>query len=342
MTSLYLYAFNLKRIFMKRRFKILPLIVLIAVACGAPQKKAKSNEEKLITNPIVDGYFADPSIVKEGDTFYIYATIDPWGGEELAVFSTKDFTDFTRHHINWPTKEACTSETSNNSMVWAPAVRKALDGKYYMYVSVGSEVWVGVGESPLGPWKNAKSDNSPLVAKEDFPEVHNIDADCFIDDDGQAYLYWGSGFNWVNGICMAVKLKSDMVTFDGEPIDVTPPHYFEAPHMIKRFGKYYLMFSDGKAIDHTYKIGYAVADSPMGPFTEGVNSPILTTTADSTTYGPGHHSVFNENGQDYLLYHRIFPQGEEYVLRQLCIDSLKFDANQNIEKVIPKGVKSPL
>ncbi|MCW3784881.1 family 43 glycosylhydrolase [Plebeiibacterium sediminum] len=325
---------------MKQNFKFLLLIVLIVVACASPKKKSTSEETKMISNPIMDGYFADPCIVKEADTFYIYATIDPWGGEELAVFSTTDFLNFSRHHINWPTKEACTSSTSNGSMVWAPAVRKAPNGKYYMYVSVGSEVWAGVADSPLGPWKNAKSDNTPLVAKEDFPTVHNIDADCFVDEDGQAYLYWGSGFNWVNGTCMAVKLKSDMVTFDGEPIDVTPAHYFEAPHMIKRFGKYYLMFSDGKAIDATYKIGYAVGDTPMGPFTEGVNSPILTTTADSTTYGPGHHTVFTEKGQDYLLYHRIFPQGEEYVLRQLCLDSLKFDANHNIEKVIPKGVAS--
>ncbi len=327
---------------MKQNIKFLVLIVLITIACTSPKKQSKSEEVKLISNPIMDGYFADPCIVKEEDTFYIYATIDPWGGDELAVFSTTDFLKFTRHHINWPTKRDCTSDSSNSSMVWAPAVRKAPNGKYYMYVSVGSEVWVGVADSPLGPWKNAKSDNTPLVAKGDFPKVHNIDADCFIDDDGQAYLYWGSGFNWVNGICMAVKLNSDMVSFDGNPIDVTPPHYFEAPHMIKRFGKYYLMFSDGKAIDATYKIGYAVGDSPMGPFTEGVNSPILTTTADSTTYGPGHHTVFNENGQDYLLYHRIFPQGEEYVLRQLCIDSLKFDANRNIEKVNPKAVRSPL
>ncbi len=328
---------------MKQTFKFILLMIMV-VACSSPKKKmtTSSDQRKLITNPIIDGYFADPCIVKEADTFYIYATIDPWGGNELGVFSTTDFLNFTQHHINWPTKEACTSKTSNGSMVWAPAVRKAPNGKYYMYVSVGSEVWVGEGENPLGPWKNAKNDNTPLVAKEDFPEVHNIDADCFIDDDGQAYLYWGSGFHWVNGICMAVKLKPDMVTFDGDPVNVTPPHYFEAPHMIKRFGKYYLMFSDGKAIDDTYKIGYAVGDSPMGPFVEGVNSPILTTTADSTTVGPGHHTVFQENGQDYLLYHRIFPQGEEYVLRQLCIDSLKFDANHNIEKVIPRGVVRPL
>ncbi len=306
--------------------------------CAAPVRKSAADEKKIITNPIMPGYFADPTIVKQDSTYYIYATIDPWGGDELAVFSTKNFIDFARHHINWPTKDQCTSISSASSMVWAPSVRKAPNGKFYMYVSVGSEVWVGVSDAPLGPWKNAKKDGSPLVSASDFPKVHNIDADCFIDDDGEAYLYWGSGFNWVNGVCMAVKLNADMVTFDGEPHEVTPSHYFEAPHMIKRFGKYYLMFSDGKAIDDTYKIGYAVGDTPMGPFENGVNSPILTTTSDSTTIGPGHHTVFQENGQDYILYHRIFPQGEEYVLRQLCIDSLNFDAEHNIKKIQPKGV----
>jgi len=78
----------------------------------------------------------------------------------------------------------------------------------------------------------------------------------------------------------------------------------------------------------------------MGPFIEGVNSPILETTADSTTVGPGHHTVFTENGQDYLLYHHIFPQKEKYVLRQLCIDSLNFDDEHNIRKVNPQGVLS--
>ncbi|WP_291857802.1 family 43 glycosylhydrolase [Marinilabilia sp.] len=318
---------------MKRSLRVILILALIT-ACASPKKQPAC----VIGNPLMDGYFADPCIVKEGDTFYIYATIDPWGGEELAVFSTTDFSHFTRHHLSWPTKQQCTSASSNNSMVWAPSVRKAPNGKYYMYVSVGSEIWVGISDSPLGPWENGKSDNTPLIAAGDFPKVHNIDADCFIDDDGQAYLYWGSGFHWVNGICMAVKLYPDMVSFSGEPLDVTPDHYFEAPNMIKRFGKYYLMFSDGKAIDATYKIGYAVGDNPLGPFYDGASSPILETTADSITVGPGHHAVFSENGQDYLLYHRIFPQEEKYVLRQLCIDSLNFDEKHNIRKVNPQGV----
>jgi beta-xylosidase len=137
---------------------------------------------------------------------------------------------------------------------------------------------------------------------------------------------------------MAAKLNRDMVSFESKPVEVTPDHYFEGPHMIKRAGRYYLMFSEGKAIDATYKVGYATGNSPLGPFTPGVNSPVLFTSSDSTTYGPGHHTVFNEKGQDYILYHRIYPQKEKYVLRQLCIDSLNFDASGNIKTIVPKGV----
>lgn len=303
-------------------------------------KTQKDQKPGHIGNPIMDGYFADPTIIKDGGSYFIYATVDPWGSNELGVFETRDFKTFTRHHLNWPTKAACTSPTSGDAMVWAPSIRKAANGKFYLYVAVGSEVWVGVADHPLGPFKNAKADNTPLVSARDFPAVHNIDPDCFIDEDGSAYLYWGSGFHWVNGHCMAVKLKKDMVSFDGAPVDITPPHYFEAPHMVKRNGLYYLMYSYGKAIDATYQVRYSTGKTPFGPWTEGVNDPILSTSADSTTYGPGHHTVFREKGQYYILYHRIYRQNKAYVLRQLCLDSLNFDQAGNIRPIVPKGVRS--
>ncbi len=311
--------------------------VLIAFLFFALTGFGQANKT-LITNPILPGYFADPSLVKVGDTFYIYATCDPWGSDELGVFETKDFKTFGRKQINWPTKKACTSPNSAESMVWAPSVVKAPDGKFYMYVSVGSEVWAGTADRPLGPWKNLKPDNSPLISRNYFPGFHMIDAECFIDTDGQAYLYWGSGLNWVNGHCFAVKLGKDMKTFVGKPQDITPPNYFEAPFMYKKNGTYYLMYSNGKAIDATYNIRYSTSKTPFGPWKEGMNSPILSTSADSTTYGPGHHAVFTEKGQSYILYHRILPQKKDYVLRQLCIDSLNFDLKGNIKKVVPKGV----
>jgi beta-xylosidase len=246
---------------------------------------------------------------------------------------------FNKKHINWPTKKACTSPTSWETMVWAPSVVKAKNSRFYMYVSVGSEVWVGTSERPLGPWKNAKTDGLPLISSKAFPGFHMIDAECFIDEDGQVYLYWGSGLNWVNGKCFVVKLKNDMISFDGDPQDITPPNYFEAPFMLKHNGTYYLMYSEGKAIDPTYKIRYSISKNPFGPWIEGINSPILSTTADSITYGPGHHTIFSENGQNYILYHRIKPQKESYVLRQLCIDSLNFDTKGNIKIIKPMGVR---
>ena len=297
-----------------------------------------TNEYVKITNPILDGYFADPSIVLYEGKYYIYATIDPWGGEELAVFETKDFVNFERRHINWPTKEACTSPTSGRDKVWAPSVVQGTDGLFHMYVSVGNEIWAGVAAHPLGPWRNAKDDGSPLIPRNMIPGYHMIDAECFIDDDGQAYLYWGSGLGWVNGKCFMASLAANMTDFLEGPVDVTPANYFEGPVMMKKDGVYYLMYSNGKAIDHTYNVRYATGKSPWGPFEEGVNSPILKTSSDSTTYGPGHHCVFSRGGQDYILYHRIFPQKEDYVLRQLCLDSLNFDGNGNIKKVEPAGV----
>jgi beta-xylosidase len=318
---------------MKKTLALLSLLIVATISQTPAQTK-----KGFISNPIVGGYFADPAIVKDKDTFYIYATIDPWGADELAVLQTKDFKTFERKKLNWPTKQACTSPTSGDAMVWAPAVVKAPNGKYYMYVAVGSEIWAGVSDAPLGPWKNLKADNTPLITQTDFPKVHNIDADCFIDEDGQAYLYWGSGYNWKNGRCMVVKLNKDMVTFAETPKDVTPPSFFEGAHMIRRNSKYYLMFSSGKAIDATYRVGYAIGDTPYGPFKEGSDNPILSTTADSTTYGPGHHTVFREGRQDYILYHRLTPNKEKAVLRQLCIDSLNYNSDGSIKKIIPKGV----
>jgi beta-xylosidase len=313
--------------------RILPFLLMLMVCFSA----CKSGKVK-ITNPIVDGYYADPSIIYDKGVYYIYATKDPWGGNDLAVLETSDFIHFTSHKINWPTKSACMSPSSNENKVWAPSVVKGKDRKFYMYVSVGSEIWAGIGDSPLGPWRNIKQDQTPLINRNYFRGYHMIDAEAFIDDDGQAYLYWGSGLNWVNGACFAVKLNKHMDSFIGKPKNITPPEYFEAPFMLKRNGIYYLMYSNGKAINGTYNVRYSIGKTPFGPWEEGKNSPILSTTADSSVIGPGHNTVFKKNGQYYILYHKVFPQGKKYVLRQLCLDSLNFDSDQNIEKIRHNGV----
>jgi hypothetical protein len=204
-----------------------------------------------------------------------------------------------------------------------------------MYVSVGSEIWVGKAPHPLGPWTNALGDR-PLIPADYRPGFHMIDAEVFLDDDGQAYLYWGSGWDWKNGRCFAVRLKPDFVTFDGEPVDVTPANYFEAPFMVKNGGRYYLMYSQGKTLNDTYRVHYAIGESPFGPFIEAPNSPVLTSNLTANILGPGHHTVFSQGSDYYILYHRhSIPFNPELIGRQLCIDPLRFNAEGLIENIRP-------
>ncbi|MEC3910627.1 family 43 glycosylhydrolase [Sphingobium sp. CR2-8] len=287
-------------------------------------------------NPLIPGTFADPSIVHYKGEWFVFATMDPWGGETLGLWRSRNFRDWTFSTPNWPTKTAATSPTSNKSRVWAPSVVRGRDGRFWMYVSVGSEVWVGVADDPGGPWRDANG-GKPLIPGNAKPGYHMIDAEAFVDDDGQAYLYWGSGLNWVNGRCFVVKLKPDMVTFDGEPKDVTPAHYFEAPFMVKRGGHYFLTYSWGNTTKDTYQVRYAVGTSPMGPFMEPDDRALLETDAAKQIISPGHHAVFRAGGKDFILYHRQalpFPSADGQVLRQIAVDRLIVQGDR-LKAVVP-------
>ncbi|WP_438482003.1 family 43 glycosylhydrolase [Oleiharenicola lentus] len=288
-------------------------------------------------NPIIAGYYADPALVTHAGKQFLYATLDPWGSETLGCWESADFKHWTFRELNWPTKTACTSPTSKGSNVWAPSVVKGPDGKFHLFISVGSEVWVGVAEHPLGPWRDANG-GQPLIPATWNETYHMIDAEAFIDDDGRAYLYWGSGWNWKNGRCFVVELNRELNAFVGEPRDVTPEngHYFEGPFMVKRGGKYYLTYSDGRTNRDTYCVYYAVGDSPLGPFRETKNEPILKTDRARNVVSPGHHAVFTHEGQPYILYHRHrLPFETDTAYRQLCVDPLQFDESGEIETITP-------
>lgn len=318
---------------MKNIIRNLSLCALAAFLTQCQQPEAP---KEMISNPFIPGHFADPSVVAHEGKFYIYATIDPWGGDSLAMFTSSDFKNWESTRLNWPTKAQCTSPTSNDSRVWAPSVVKGKDGKFHMFVSVGSEVYAGISDSPEGPWANVKADGSPLITTQKAENIHTIDAEAFIDTDGQAYLYWGSGWDWKDGHCLIAKLNESMTELTSEAVDITPPNYFEAPYMLKKDGKYLLMYSHGKCTDATYQVRVSESDSPFGPFTEISSSPVLCTSEDKTTLGPGHHTLLQHGGQHYILYHRI-QNNNNTLLRELCIDSLNFNQSGNMLKVVPRG-----
>lgn len=306
------------------------IFVLYAFA-GKKLFKQPKIEMAYSGNPILPGDFADPCILSYKDTFYIYATT----GTEATVWRSADFINWKLTKLNWPSSMKLPD-------IWAPAVRQGPDGRFYLYTTVNHNIYVGVANHPAGPFSNALKDDNIFIKNRMLSnKMHSIDADCFIDDDGQAYLYWGSGFDYKDGVCAVGILNKDMSSFKEVPKLITPEGYFEGPHMMKRNATYYLMYSDGFYYDSSYKVRYAISDKPTGPFLQGKNSPVLTSTLDRKIDGPGHHYTFHVGDDYYILYHRhSYPlyEGE----RQICIDKLAFEDDGAIKKIISTQEGVPL
>lgn len=160
-------------------------------------------------NPALAGNYADPNIVRFGDSYYIYGTTDGfpgWSGTFFEVWSSKDLVDWTNHGLILDVRS---DVTWADGRAWAPAAVE-WDGRYFFYFTADQCIGVAVSDSPTGPFADALG--HPLVDKADYGGEQQIDPALFVDDDGRAYLYWG------NMPPRVVPLREDMVGYD--PADV--------------------------------------------------------------------------------------------------------------------------
>ena len=281
-------------------------------------------------NPIIPGYFADPTIKKFGDTYYIYATTDGSGAGfgPAQVWTSKDFENWTLMPMNWP----------DSHWIWAPDVMyDQNDGKYYMVYCQPCQLHMGVSDTPRGPWKNILGESEAVLVKDRFvTNAITLDGQTFVDDDGSVYMYWGTWGIYKGFGCGAGRLNADKKSFSETRLipNTEVTDFFEAPFVLKRNGIYYFMYSSGSCHDHTYRVQYATAEKPLGPYT--YRGCILETNADSTIHGPGHHSVLQEGDNYYIVYHRHDnPHSNRGFHRQLCIDKMEFLTDGSIAKITP-------
>lgn len=308
------------------------LLLFLLLSCCANTLLAGEKQ----SNPLLPGYFADPTIKKFGDTYYLYATADgiKLASGEPQVWISKDF-------VNWYNQELKISLPRGLNNCWAPDVVHAADGKYYYFMGNcerGCNIYGYVSDSPLGPFQPYNEGKAVIpagVPKRGFP---SLDAQMLVDDDGSVYSYFGTwctsfggmGFAKIDPNDMHTLLKTSLI-----PI-AEVPRAFEAAYPMKRNGKYFLMYSAGDCRLSSYAVHYSVGDKPEGPFTPGKNNPILSTNADGTIDGPGHHSVLQEGNDYYIVYHRHDnPHSTNGEFRQVCVDKMVFSDSTTIEKVIP-------
>lgn len=308
------------------RIYLVAAFLLLGAVSGFARKK---HDTPGTGNPVIPGYFADPTIKKFGDTYYMYATTDGSGAGfgPAQVWTSKDFVNWTLMPMNWP----------DSHWIWAPDVIRHTDGRYYYFYCQPCIIHCGVSETPRGPWKNILGESEAVLVPDRFvTNAITLDGQTFVDDDGSVYLYWGTWGIYKGFGCGAGKMTPDLKGFTETRLipNTEAVDFFEAPFVLKRNGIYYFMYSSGSCHDHTYRVQYATSDHPLGPYE--YKGCILETNEDGTVHGPGHHSILKEGDDYYIVYHRHDnPHSNRGFHRQLCMDKMEFEADGSIRKVIP-------
>ncbi len=310
---------------------LLLLLVIIAAGCVVKQN---TPELEVNHNPLLPGYFADPTIKKFDDIYYIYSTTDgvKLASGEPTVWISKDFTNWYNYELDIDLPEGLTN-------CWAPDVVKGQDGKYYYYMGncqFGCNIYGYVSDNPVGPWKPLNEGKPVVPVGTGTENLPALDAQFLSCADGSLFTYFGTWCHVFKGLGWAKIDPSDMHTIldEGYIPNEQLPELFEAVYPIERNGKYILMYSAGDCRLSSYAVHYAYGDSPTGPFTYGDNNPLLKTNEDGTIDSPGHHSVIEIEGKTYILYHRHDnPHSSGGEFRQVCMDELVFTNDTTIEKI---------
>ncbi|GAT63438.1 glycoside hydrolase family 43 protein [Paludibacter jiangxiensis] len=292
-------------------------------------------------NPIMQTHFGpDPAPMVYNGTVYSYVGDDIPGTDfyymtKWRVLSTTDMVNWTDHG----------SPISLESFKWARDRAWAAqcierNGKFYWYICAQSTkndmaIGVAVSDSPTGPFKDALG--KPLIMNGSWS---NIDPTVWIDDDGQAYLYWG------NGSLFYVKLNKDMISYSGDIVTVpvtvesfggtrgnksvenpNKDMYVEGPWFYKRNNLYYMMYAGmGKGGEC---LSYSTSNGPTGPW-KYQGKIMENQKLNSFT---NHGGIIDYKGNSYLFYHSgLLPNGGSYG-RAACVEQFTYNPDGTIPAV---------
>lgn len=298
-------------------------------------------------NPVIQTHFTpDPAPMLYKNKMYVYTGDDIPGYDfyymtKWRVYSSDDMVNWTDHG----------SPLSLESFGWARDRAWAAqcierNGKFYWYICVQTvdnnmAIGVAVSDGPTGPFKDALG--KPLVTTGTWD---NIDPTVFIDDDGQAYLYWG------NSKLFYVKLNKDMVSYEGKITEIPQSVeafgglrrpgrsdevlqkqeqfkdvFVEGPWFYKRNKQYYMMYAG--MTDRTECLSYSISDSPTGPWK--YQGKIMTD--QPTNSFTNHGGIIDYKGKSYLFYHTgLLPKGGSYG-RSTAIEEFKYNTDGSIPKI---------
>lgn len=291
------------------------LVIALLTSCSSNSDQGNGNSNSMtesssatITNPLWEDDFPDPHVMRGENGWYSYATGNP-GYYNIGVSSSKDFTQWS------PVVEALPDRPSwqpiTQGLTWAPDVSKVGERYLMLYVarheSSGlqclSRAWANTPEGPF-----IDSSKEPFICQSDIGGT--IDPHLFVSTSGKRYMYFK---NDGNAVGVETKIWVAEVDEDGDlkqkPVDTGLRNFrswhgavVEAPSVFEFEGKYYLTYSANDYGSEYYAIGWAVSDSPLGPWSDKSIEPLLATVG--VVAGPGGQQIFrDDDGNLWIAYH---------------------------------------
>jgi hypothetical protein len=279
-------------------------------------------------NPFITSiYTADPSAHVWADgRLYVYPShdLDPARGCDLMdryhVFSTDNLVTWRDEgevlrasQVSWGRLEG--------GFMWAPDCAYKDDTYYFYFPHPSGTRWNDTWKIGVATSRKPASDFTVVGYITGLGGFAMIDPAVFMDDDGQAYIYFGGG-----GHCQGGKLKPNMIEADGAVLDMKGlVDFHEATWVFKRAGTYYLTYADNHRGANCMR--YATSSNPLGPWTH--RGVYLEPTGCDTTHG----SVVEYKGQWYQFYHNQSLSGRGN-LRSMCLDKMNFNDDGSIQMVV--------
>lgn len=308
--------------------RLLAVLLLLGSTCGhlalaqtaAPnpfKPPVDPNAAVTFQNPVIPGFYSDPSVVRVGDDYYLVSsTFEYFPG--IPVFHSKDLLHWKQigHAIH---RDDQLPEGPN---IFACTIRHHDDTFYVITTNVGrGGNFIVTSTDPAGPWSDPVWINVP-----------GIDPDLFFDDDGKVYTI-GSTFELYE-----IDPGSGQLLSEGRQVwATTGGRWAEAPHLYKKDGWYYLMAAEG-GTEEAHSVTIARSHSIWGPYANSPANPILAHANAAgqglAIQGVGHGDmVEGHDGSWWMLFHGYRSAIRETVAihhtlgRETCLSPVSWPKN---------------
>jgi xylan 1,4-beta-xylosidase len=294
------------------RFKIAFIVVLWLTEIAYSQKKEIN--------------LADPTIFYHQGNYYLYGTVDGNSNDGFKVYSSTDLKTWKRPTGVNNGYALRKGEVFGNAKFWAPQVFYHNDRFYMAYVA-DEAIAIAVSDSPIGPFKQERK--TSLAAS-----VKQIDPFVFFDDDGKKYLYHVR-LDKGNRIFVA-ELTDDLAQIKPETLKecVSAVETWEntnnaswpvaeGPTVFKHKNQYYLLYTANDFRNPDYAVGFAVSDSPLGPWKKSIHNPILNKSAVGVN-GTGHGDFLRDTENNLFYVFHTHQSNEQVAPRKTALIRLNF------------------